>query len=153
MDLILWRHAHAHRAIDPEPDLARALTAKGIQNAARMARWLGRRLPKNVRILCSPAVRAEQTVQSLQRPYQLCEATEPGAGVDALSRLVGDPQSKGTLLLVGHQPDLGRFAAHLMGLGDIALDMPKASIWWLRSRPNQAELRFHIISVMSPKQL
>ena len=42
MDLILWRHAEAEPG---EPDLGRRLTAKGIQQAERMAKWLDRHLP------------------------------------------------------------------------------------------------------------
>ena len=46
MDLILWRHAEAEPG---EPDLGRRLTAKGIQQAERMAKWLDRHLPATTR--------------------------------------------------------------------------------------------------------
>ena len=62
MDLILWRHAEAQ---DPEgmmTDLDRPLTRRGDKQATRMAAWLDRQLPEGTRILCSPAIRTEQTV-------------------------------------------------------------------------------------------
>lgn len=58
MDLILWRHAEAEPG---EPDLERALTAKGQRQARRMADWLGSQLPDSCRILASPALRCLQT--------------------------------------------------------------------------------------------
>src|SRR6218665_584378 len=45
MDLILWLHAEAQEAGDGSDDLARALTAKGEKQAARMAAWLAPPLP------------------------------------------------------------------------------------------------------------
>ena len=71
MDLILWRHAEAQ---DPEgmmTDLDRPLTRRGDKQATRMAAWLDRQLPEGTRILCSPAIRTEQTVLALGRKYKL----------------------------------------------------------------------------------
>jgi len=62
MDLILWRHAEAEPG---EPDLGRRLTAKGIQQAERMGKWLDRHLPATTRILSSPADRTQQTARAL----------------------------------------------------------------------------------------
>ncbi len=42
MELILWRHAEAE---DGTHDSERKLTAKGIKQAARMAKWLRARVP------------------------------------------------------------------------------------------------------------
>jgi phosphohistidine phosphatase len=75
MDLILWRHAEAEPG---EPDLGRRLTAKGIQQAERMARWLDRHLPATTRILTSPADRAEQTARALKRKYRVVPELAPG---------------------------------------------------------------------------
>jgi phosphohistidine phosphatase SixA len=62
MDLILWRHADAEDAI---PDLTRNLTTKGDRQAKRMAGWLRVHLPKQARILSSPANRSRQTADAL----------------------------------------------------------------------------------------
>ena len=79
MDLILWRHAEAEPG---EPDLGRRLTAKGIQQAERMAKWLDRHLPATTRILTSPADRAEQTARALKRKYRV----GPGACAGGFGR-------------------------------------------------------------------
>ncbi len=75
MDLILWRHAEAEPG---EPDLGRRLTAKGIQQAERMAKWLDRHLPATTRILTSPADRAEQTAHALKRKYRVVPGARAG---------------------------------------------------------------------------
>ena len=84
MDLILWRHAEAE---DGSPDLARELTAKGHKQAAEMARWLSRHLPKEARTLVSPAIRARQTAEALTRDYTTVKEISPGAPYTAV--LVG----------------------------------------------------------------
>ena len=59
MDLSLWRHAEAHEGQEGEDDLLRRLTPRGEKQAARMAVWLDRNLPEGLRVLASPARRAE----------------------------------------------------------------------------------------------
>ena len=55
MDLLLWRHAEAE---DGFPDAERRLTARGEQQAQRMAAWIKAHAPKNLRIIVSPATRS-----------------------------------------------------------------------------------------------
>src|SRR5512145_2468746 len=111
MELILWRHAEA---VDGVPDNDRALTEKGRRQAQRMAHFLASRLPKNTRILVSPALRAQQTASAYSRHFD----TEPAIGTraDAHRALAasGWPDVDGAVMLVGHQPWLGELAALLM---------------------------------------
>jgi phosphohistidine phosphatase len=37
MDLVLWRHAEAHEALEGGDDMARVLTSRGEKQAFRMA--------------------------------------------------------------------------------------------------------------------
>ena len=55
MELLLWRHAEAE---DGFPDAERRLTARGEQQAQRMAAWIKAHAPKNLRIIVSPATRS-----------------------------------------------------------------------------------------------
>ena len=61
MDLVLWRHAIAVDADESIDDMQRPLTALGEAQAAEMAQWLNRHLPKSSIVLCSPALRTRQT--------------------------------------------------------------------------------------------
>ena len=131
MDLILWRHADAEDARGND-DLGRALTARGRDQAARMAAWLKPRLPPGARILASPAVRCQQTVAALGRPATTVDAIGPGASADRVLGAAGWPDGGGTVLVVGHQPTLGEAVARALG-EDGGTTMRKGSLCWLRS--------------------
>jgi phosphohistidine phosphatase len=115
MDLILWRHCDAESGA---PDDLRRLTPRGHAEAARMARWLGPRLPGDCRILVSPAVRAQQTAHALERPFETVEALASGASVDDALRVAEWPFAIVTTLDGGHEPTLGRVVAHLLAVDD-----------------------------------
>ena len=134
MDLILWRHAEAEDAAHGQGDLSRALTAKGRQQAARMAGWLGRHLDPATHILVSPAVRCQQTVDPLGRPFRTVAEIAPDQGVDALLRAAGWPRGSGAVLVVGHQPTLGQTAAVLLAGVEREWTVKKGGIWWFRRR-------------------
>lgn len=153
MDLILWRHAEAHDLQDGEDDLNRRLTPRGEKHAARMAQWLEQQLPDGVRILCSPAVRAEQTVRALQRKYKIRDALAPGATVQDVLETAGWPQAKYPVLVVGHQPTLGAVVSQLFGMGPEPMTIRKGAVWWLRSRHREGQDQTVILSVMTPERL
>lgn len=153
MDLILWRHAEA---VDPqglEDDLLRPLTARGEKHAARMAQWLDRQLPEGTRILSSPAVRTQQTVQALQRKYKVRDALSPGASIQDILETAQWPTAKFPVLLVGHQPALDQVAAKLLGMEAEECPIRKGAVWWLRSRRKDGIEQTVILSVTTPEKL
>ncbi len=153
MDLILWRHAEAHDLDEGEHDLNRRLTSRGEKHAARMAQWLAQQLPEGVRILCSPAVRAEQTVKALQRKYKIRDALAPGGSVQDVLETAGWPLAKYPVLMVGHQPTLGAVVSHLFGMGPEPMAIRKGAVWWLRSRHREGQDQTLILTVMTPDRL
>lgn len=153
MDLILWRHAEAHDPLEQEHDLERKLTPRGEKHAQRMAQWLDQQLPEGVRILCSPAVRAEQTLQPLKRKYKVRDALAPGASAQDLLETAGWPLAKYPVLLVGHQPTLGAVVSQLFGMGPEPMAIRKGAVWWLRSRLREGQHQTVIVSVMTPEKL
>jgi phosphohistidine phosphatase len=153
MDLILWRHAEAHEMHEGEADMERPLTARGERQAQRMARWLDKQLPDGIRILCSPAVRAEQTVRALDRKYKLRDELSPQGNHDHLLELVQWPQGKHAVLVVGHQPFLGRTAAKLLQLSEEELAIRKGAVWWFRTRVREGESQTVLMSVQNPEML
>lgn len=120
MRLYLVRHAEAERG---ERDELRRLTPAG----RRQARELGQRLAADgVRpdiVLSSPLLRARQTGQELARATGApCEADDrlaPGATADDILAAVAGRGEQ--VVVVGHQPDLGRAAAALTGGEEPAL--------------------------------
>ncbi len=139
MDLILWRHAHAHLLRDGETDLERRLTPKGERQAQRMAAWLNQRLPDSTRVLVSPAQRCQQTVAALGRTYKTVESLRPDGSVEDLLQAARWPLSVEPVLVVGHQPTLGLVAAQLMSGLPQAWSIKKGAVWWLRQREREDE--------------
>jgi phosphohistidine phosphatase len=129
MDLILWRHADAE---DGVPDLERKLTKQGHQQAARVAQWLLKRLPGEVAVIASPAARAQATAAALRLPVKTEKSLAPGASVEDILKIA---RGSGTVIVVGHQPDLGNALAYLLTGQAADWRLAKGSLWWLAGRP------------------
>ncbi len=150
MELILWRHAEAEDGID---DLARELTPRGRKQAAKVAAWLNTRLPGKCRVLASPAARAQQTAQALNRDIETVPRLAPGAGVRDILEAAGWPDGNDECVLIaGHQPDLGEVAAHLLGAQG-SLSLKKAGAWWFSSRGRAAGNALVLRAVIAPDLL
>lgn len=150
MDLILWRHAEAVVEREGLPDLERALTTKGERQAQRMADWLNHRLAQTTRIIASPALRCQQTVKALGRPYKTIEALGPGASGDALLKAARWPDASEPVLIVGHQPTLGLVAAQLLAGQPLPWAIKKGAAWWLRNRDREGVAPIVLHAVMGP---
>lgn len=150
MDLILWRHAEAERIGDEGDDIERPLTQRGEKQAARMAAWLERQLPDGLRVLASPARRAEQTARALGRKIKLRAELLPGGNSEDLLTLAQWPQARGAVLVVGHQPMLGQTAARLLELKTPECAIRKGAVWWLRHRQRPEGAHTLLLVVQSP---
>jgi phosphohistidine phosphatase len=128
MDLILWRHADAQ---DGAPDLARELTPKGREQAARVGAWLRQHLPQGYRLLVSPAMRAQQTAQALRADFETVSELASGASVEAILKAAG---TAGTVVVVGHQPELGRAIAYLLCGEQRDWAVEKGAVWWIAGK-------------------
>jgi phosphohistidine phosphatase len=128
MEIILWRHADAEDGAD---DLARRLTPKGHAQATAIAKWLRRHLPPEFTLLASPARRAQQTAEALHAAIRTDAHLAPGASVRAIVEAARRHKDKGLVIVVGHQPDLGRAAAHLVAHAHAEWPIEKGALWWL----------------------
>ena len=134
MQLILVRHGPAGSA-DPErwpDDRKRPLSPRGRRRTSQAARGLARLVPHPDRVWTSSLLRARQTARRVVRALEprpkveIVGALAPGG--DILARLAEHAQRmpEGTVVLVGHEPDLGHLAARLIGSDAIALPLKKA---------------------------
>jgi phosphohistidine phosphatase len=128
MQLVLWRHCDAE---DGVPDALRRLSARGRDEASRMARWLAQRLPANSRIVVSPAVRAQETAAALGRPFETIAELAPGATVDDVLSVAGWPDGNVTTLVVGHEPTLGEVASRLLDGDATGRPLRKGGVIWM----------------------
>jgi phosphohistidine phosphatase len=142
MDLILWRHAEAE---DGVPDLARRLTPKGVKQRPR--------LPKDARVVSSPAERARQTAAALTDDFAISRDVAPGRSCESILDAVGWPQHGGAVVLVGHQPSLGETAAFLL-CGEVQeWSMRKGAVWWLKRRSRNGGAQVVLKVAISPELL
>ena len=119
MTLYLLRHAEAE--VLAASDRARRLTAKGEEQAERVGKFCRRHEIAPAIILTSPVTRARQTaeiaarqlggVEKVEVPWAAC-GMEPFAALKELAAY----DKFSSVLLVGHQPDLGALASVLMGI-------------------------------------
>ncbi len=151
MDLILWRHADAQEGGPELSDLDRELTAKGRKQAMEIGRWLDARLPKECRILVSPAIRAQQTAAGLGRRFETVQEIEPGVDPTAVLAAAGWPDAKGAVLVVGHQPTLGQVAAMLLFGEANDLTLKKSGLVWLTNRTRRGDQQVVLKAAMTPE--
>jgi phosphohistidine phosphatase len=116
--LYLIRHAKAEE-FGPEGDLSRRLTQRGREDARRVAEVLQGRGLRPSALVTSPAVRARETAGILASVLGLAvesdDALAPGAPIEAILEAARSRAGRGDTAVVGHQPDLGRAAAFLLG--------------------------------------
>ena len=157
MDLILWRHAEAAEANSLIPDLRRRLTPHGEKQARAVARWLEERQPKHLRILVSPAERTQQTAHALAQRFDIEAKIGPGADVADLLSVAnwpeGPKQRGGAILLIGHQPVLGRLAALLLSGQEADWTIKKGALWWFSNRTREGETQTVLRAVIGPDML
>jgi phosphohistidine phosphatase len=150
MELILWRHADAEEGF---PDGSRKLTAKGMQQAQRMADWLTPRLPMDARVLVSPATRAQQTARALTENFKTLREIDVGVDATAVLAAAGWPDADGAVVIVGHQPTLGRVAALLLAGTESDWAVKKGGVWWFSNKLRHGETETVLRVVMSPEFL
>ena len=150
MELILWRHAEAATG---EPDAARPLTERGRRQAERMARFLAPRLPADLRVIVSPARRAQETARALGRSYETVERIAPGCSVAEILDAAGWPGSERPVLLVGHQPTLGEVAAKLVEVRGSGWNPGTGAVCWLRGHPRKGARNAALLLSIEPEIL
>jgi phosphohistidine phosphatase len=146
MDLLVWRHGDAMSGkLNPK----RPLTERGRHQACRVATWLRAHLPQELRILASPAMRAQQTAAALGLPFETTELVGPDAGVSDVIAASNWPDDNGAVLIVGHQPTLGRLAALLLSGREADWAFKRGSLWWFGNRVRKNETQTVLRTVVA----
>lgn len=161
-NLILWRHAEAEDQSNSGLDNDRALTKNGRKDAAKIAQWLNDYLPEKTLILCSPARRCLETVAPLieiskdvlqpkkQREVKIAEFLGTGSTVELIAKNVVNDNSNQTILVIGHQPNLGLLIAKLLDMPQSVV-VKKGSVWWLRQRQVNGLQQTYLFTVQHPE--
>jgi phosphohistidine phosphatase len=150
----LLRHAEAEDVSRSGRDADRSLTSAGHARMEAIARAIARMDPSYDMVLVSTLVRARQTAEPVVKACGFSkEMTETAAlspsapPEDVLHEIaLGKPK---TVLLVGHQPHVGRlFGLLATGRSDVELPMKKASLACFETGSDPsigpAELKFYL---------
>jgi phosphohistidine phosphatase len=125
--VLLVRHAEAQdrelAAAAGTADPHRALTPRGRKRMARIAPALAALVPGLDLIASSPLLRAVQTAELLAEEYPVrhveqTESLAPGGDPGTVMRFLAAQGRHTACALVGHEPDLGRFASWALGGSD-----------------------------------
>lgn len=132
MEILLMRHGRAGQRSDEQDDALRPLTGDGVKRLKKALPGLHRVVPRLDRVVTSPLLRARQTAQLVAEDYGVplkeLTALSPGGDHQALTRWLGRQRDE-VVLLVGHEPDLGRLASgYLTGSRDSFVPLKKGAI-------------------------
>lgn len=108
---MLVRHAKA--AQEAPSDAERPLASRGRADAAAIGRWLASQGVAPDRVVISPSLRTRQTWELagiVAPPADLDERIYDNTVDDLLAVVHDTPDDVHTLLLVGHNPSMGRLA-------------------------------------------
>jgi phosphohistidine phosphatase len=137
MELYFLRHA-----IAAEPgsakfrnDSERPLTPEGVEKFEKAAKGIRKAGLTFHRIVSSPYVRARQTAEIVAKEIgfegkvAFSDAMTPEADFRALAKLVAEFGDAEDVLLVGHQPSIGRFVSQLIAARpDASIDFKKGAL-------------------------
>jgi len=134
MRLFLLRHVEAQSPREVERDEDRAVTARGETRLRKACRGLRRLDIFPDRILSSPLKRAVQTAEvtadelgfpgQIEAVEELAPESDPAELVEVLRTFSG----VGQVLIVGHQPFLGRLAGYLIGAPQARVALKKGGL-------------------------
>ena len=131
MRLYLLRHADADTKAPTDDE--RTLSEKGAAQALRVAEFCAAHALKPDAILASPLPRAQQTAAAISGKFGMDFTTVRWLACGAVPATVlghlAEMHQCAAVMLVGHEPDLSRFVAHLLGAGrGDAIHIRKASL-------------------------
>ena len=131
-EIVLLRHAHAENTAPGQSDSERALTLRGVAEARAAGHWLREQGVMPARVLCSPALRARQTLEhALGDVAAQIEPRIYAATAGDLDTLIDEHADAQRLLLVGHTPGFETFVALLAtGQSGDFRGMPPGGIAW-----------------------
>lgn len=118
MRLFIIRHAIATERSPDVPDDSRPLTDVGRRRFRQAARGLARLFPPPSLLLTSPLVRARQTARIAGKAWRVTpteEAALAAGTVEELTAALDRVPNATAVALVGHEPQVSEYLAHLVG--------------------------------------
>ena len=165
--VILLRHGKSSWSDSTLADIDRPLAPRGERAVRKLAKYMRRKRIRPALVLCSPALRARETLEAVEASLgkrcvvevvpQLYAASEQ----ELLERLQALPEPVSSVMLVGHNPGLQNLALVLASRGPYLPQLEEKfptgalatlvvrSASWSALRPGEAELVDYVV----PRQL
>lgn len=149
MNLFLLRHAEA--VPEASSDAERPLTERGAKQARAVGRFCRDHGILPDLVLSSPLVRARETARVVAGALQLVERVKiedflkPGMSVETAISSLEKYGDRTSIMMVGHEPDLGELASALLGSGKESVHIRKATLLRLslpKLKPGGGTLEF-----------
>lgn len=159
IDLLLLRHADASAAGDGQTgrDEERRLSPEGMAQSRRAAAAIREWGIEIDAILASPYFRTWQTAEIVAASLntgilpELCPALLPEADPAGILGTLSQSPPGDRILLVGHQPQLGRILSRLLPSPEAAeIALPLAAMARLSVTNSGADLTFRLESIVAP---
>jgi len=118
LKLFLVRHGESNPAKFPGGDSARELSELGIRQIEQLRDRLSAEISTMPKIVCSHAVRTQQTASILAKRWNQTPETDTNiyyGGIRPYEEIVKKFLSVNTLILIGHNPDISVFASEITG--------------------------------------
>lgn len=131
MKVLIVRHAEAEAKGGGKPDLERRLTPAGREKACAIGKTLAELFPNACYIVSSYAARSIETAEAIAQSITgailvKSEALNPGATLDQYKSVIDEaPEDCGTIVLVGHEPDISKAVGAWIGGGAPQLKVAK----------------------------
>ncbi len=147
MRIYLLRHAIAEkRNIRKFPNDDRPLTKEGYAKMQLISKGVAKLSKKFDKVYCSPLKRSYQTAEILNQSVRfskkmiISKDLLPDAEVKTFIQSIKKLRGKSSILLVGHQPYLSKFANALTGLNIASADLKKGSLTLIMLEPQKSPL-------------
>jgi phosphohistidine phosphatase len=162
--LIVFRHGKSDWDTGQD-DRERPLASRGRKAARTMGRLLSRAGQAPDAAICSPAVRADETLRLAMEagdwkcPVRVAHGLYEGGVEGALAEIRAEASEAGLLVVVGHEPTSSELAGLLIGGGRIGLPTGAAlridfeeGTSWSDVGPGIGELAWMLVPRLFPKE-
>lgn len=163
MVVYLLRHAIAGQpdAQKYPDDEQRPLTPEGIEKMRQAAAGIARIIDPPELVLTSPLVRAAQTAKiaagalGSKDRIEASDVLRPGATAGVLRTLLAARAAGGiqSVMLVGHEPDLGQIASEWIGSAESAVEFKKGALCAIRLDADHIDQPGVLLWHLAPKHL
>jgi len=163
MELIIVRHgiAEALGKGNEFSDEKRVLTAEGRNRMRELVKGFAKLGIEVDSIFSSPLARALETAEILaagagvnKKDIKTTENLSPGAACEKLFAELKSRPGAESIVLVGHQPDLGILASKIIhGTGYASIQLKKGSIACINVTETVPTLRGDLMWLLTPRQL